>query len=60
MHACMYTHICHTGVVFDNVSIVFVLWVSSINNKVGLVQFPNLYLRYQSVVISRRCLYSLS
>ena len=29
----------------------FVLWASSINNKVGLVQFANVYLRYQSVMI---------
>ena len=41
-------------------SIMFMLWASSINNKVGLVQFANVYLRYQSVVICRRWLYSLS
>ena len=56
----IYIYICHTGVVYNNISIVFVLWASSINNKVGLVPFANVYLRYQSVVICRRWLYSLS
>ena len=37
---------CHTGVVFDNVSIIFVLWALSINNKVGFVQFASLYWGY--------------
>ena len=64
MYVCVYVgiyvYICHTGVVYDNISIVFVLWASSINNKVGLVLFANVYLRYQSVVICRRWLYSLS
>ena len=37
MHVFMYLCMCHTGVVYDNISIVFVLWALSINNKVGLV-----------------------
>ena len=36
-------HICCTGVVYDNVSVVFMLWVFSINNKVNLVAFANIY-----------------
>ena len=56
---CMHGYICCTGVVYGNISIVFVLWVLSINNKVGLVLFANIYLRYQCVVICRRWLYSL-
>ena len=56
---CMYVCICHTGVVYDNISVMFVLWVLSINNKVGLVLLANIYLRHQSVVICRRWLYSL-
>ena len=39
----IYGCVCHTGVVFDKVSIVFMLWASSINNNVGFVQFANLY-----------------
>ena len=34
---------CHTGVVYDNVSVVFMHWAFSINNKVGLVSFANIY-----------------
>ena len=49
--ACMDECMCHTGVVYNNISIMFMLWASSINNKVGLVQFANVYLRYQSVMI---------
>ena len=37
MYMSVHTYICHTGVVYDNISIVFMLWASSINNKVGLV-----------------------
>ena len=58
-YMCIVLYICHTGVVYDNISIVFMLWALSINNKVGLVLFANVYLRYQSVVICRRWLYSL-
>ena len=36
------TYMCHTGVVYDNLSIVFVHWAFSINNKVGLVSFANI------------------
>ena len=57
---CVHTYTCHTGVVYDNISIVFVLWASSINKKVGLILVANVYLGYQSVVICRRWLYSLS
>ena len=59
--AYMHTHMdtCHTGVVYDNISVMFMLWVLSINNKVGLVLLANIYLRHQSVVICRRWLYSL-
>ena len=39
----IYIYICHAGVVFDNVSIIFLLWASSINNKVGFVQLVSLY-----------------
>ena len=62
IHPCIHTCVCiyvAQGVVYDNISIVFVLWALSINNEVGLVLFANVYLRYQSVVICRRWLYSL-
>ena len=59
-HVYMHICICHTGVVYNNISIMFMLWASSINNKVGLVQFAKVYLRYQSVMICRRWLHSLS
>ena len=47
-YMCMYVHtyMCHTGVVYNNISKMFMLWASSINNKVGLVQFANVYLKY--------------
>ena len=59
MYVCVHILMCHTGVVYDNITMMFMLWASSINNKVGLVQFANVYLRYQSVMICRRWLYSL-
>ena len=59
MHVYLCTCICHTGVVYDNISVMFMLWALSINNKVGLVLLANIYLRHQSVVICRRWLYSL-
>ena len=55
----IHTYICCTGVVYDNISVMFMLWALSINNKVGLVLFANIYLRHQSVVICRRWLYSV-
>ena len=50
---------CCTGVVYDNLSVVFMHWTFSINNKVGLVSFANIYWRHQSVLICRRWSYSL-
>ena len=46
-------------VVYDNISVMFMLWPLPINNKVGLVLLASIYLRHQSVVICRRWLYSL-
>ena len=60
MYIYIYAYMCHTGVVYNNITMMFVLWPSSIDNKVGLVQFANVYLRYQSVMICRKWLYSLS
>ena len=36
-------YMCHTGVVYDNISVVFMHCTFSINNKVGLVSFANIY-----------------
>ena len=36
-------YICCTGVVYDNVCVVFMHWAFSINNKVSLVSFANIY-----------------
>ena len=54
----IYIYMSHRGG-YDNISVMFMLWALSINNKVGLVLFANIYLRHQSVVICRRWLYSL-
>ena len=43
IHVSMYVHMCCTGVVYDNISVVFMHWAFSINNKVGLVSFANIY-----------------
>ena len=59
MYACMYVCMCYTGVVYDNISVMFVFWALSVNNKVGLVLMADIYLRHQSAVICRRWLYSL-
>ena len=53
IYECNYAYMCCTGVVYDNISVVFMVWALSINNKVGLVLFANIYLRHQSVVICR-------
>ena len=50
MYVYVYVCLCPTGVVYDNISTVFMLWELSINNKAGLVLFANVYLRYQSVL----------
>ena len=43
MFVCDYLCICRTGVVYDNLSVMFMHWAFSINNKVGLISFANIY-----------------
>ena len=42
---CVFLHtcICHTGMVYDNVSVVFMHWAFFISNKFGLVSSTNIY-----------------
>ena len=50
---------CCTGVVYDNLSVMFMLWAFSINNKVGYISFVSIYWWHQSFLICRRWSYSL-
>ena len=43
MSAYIQRYMCHTGVVYDNVPVLFVHWAFSISNKVSLVSFANIY-----------------